>query len=110
MIRVAVDAMGGDRGPEEIVAGAVDAASDTVQLRPNDVSRAVNLVAGPAVQGEYCFASCRRRFGCIEICAAFINQLGDRFDLKDDLVIANEIRIKCLHQSATAILQRLRCL
>ena len=31
MIRVAVDAMGGDRGPEEIVAGAVDASSDTVQ-------------------------------------------------------------------------------
>jgi glycerol-3-phosphate acyltransferase PlsX len=31
MIRVAVDAMGGDRGPEDIVAGAVDAASDTVQ-------------------------------------------------------------------------------
>jgi glycerol-3-phosphate acyltransferase PlsX len=31
MIRVAVDAMGGDRGPEEIVAGAVDAASNTVQ-------------------------------------------------------------------------------
>jgi glycerol-3-phosphate acyltransferase PlsX len=31
MIRVAVDAMGGDRGPEEIVAGAADAASDTVQ-------------------------------------------------------------------------------
>jgi glycerol-3-phosphate acyltransferase PlsX len=31
MIRVAVDAMGGDRGPEEIVAGAVDATSDTVQ-------------------------------------------------------------------------------
>ncbi|MGZ4317155.1 MAG: phosphate acyltransferase PlsX [Gaiellaceae bacterium] len=31
MIRVAVDAMGGDRGPEEIVAGAVEAASDTVQ-------------------------------------------------------------------------------
>jgi glycerol-3-phosphate acyltransferase PlsX len=31
MIRVAVDAMGGDRGPAEIVAGAVDAASDTVQ-------------------------------------------------------------------------------
>jgi glycerol-3-phosphate acyltransferase PlsX len=30
MIRVAVDAMGGDRGPEEIVAGALDAASDTV--------------------------------------------------------------------------------
>jgi glycerol-3-phosphate acyltransferase PlsX len=31
MIRVAVDAMGGDRGPEEVVGGAVDAASDTVQ-------------------------------------------------------------------------------
>jgi glycerol-3-phosphate acyltransferase PlsX len=31
MIRVAVDAMGGDRGPEDIVAGAVDAASDTLQ-------------------------------------------------------------------------------
>src|SRR5438093_13074987 len=31
MIRVAVDAMGGDRGPKEIVAGALDAASDTVQ-------------------------------------------------------------------------------
>jgi phosphate acyltransferase len=31
MIRVAVDAMGGDRGPEEIVAGAVDAASSTVR-------------------------------------------------------------------------------
>jgi phosphate acyltransferase len=31
MIRVAVDAMGGDRGPAEIVAGAVDAASDIVE-------------------------------------------------------------------------------
>ena len=31
MIRVAVDAMGGDRGSDEIVAGAVDAASDTLQ-------------------------------------------------------------------------------
>ena len=31
MIRVAVDAMGGDRGPAEIVAGAVDAVSDTVR-------------------------------------------------------------------------------
>jgi phosphate acyltransferase len=30
MTRVAVDAMGGDRGPEEIVAGALDAASDAV--------------------------------------------------------------------------------
>ncbi|MBA3382986.1 MAG: phosphate acyltransferase PlsX [Actinobacteria bacterium] len=31
MIRVAVDAMGGDRAPEEIVAGAVDAASDGIR-------------------------------------------------------------------------------
>jgi phosphate acyltransferase len=31
MIRVAVDAMGGDRGPPEIVAGAVDAATGTVE-------------------------------------------------------------------------------
>jgi phosphate acyltransferase len=30
-IRVAVDAMGGDRAPEEIVAGALDAASDEVE-------------------------------------------------------------------------------
>ena len=30
MIRVAVDAMGGDRGPEEIAAGALDARSDDV--------------------------------------------------------------------------------
>jgi glycerol-3-phosphate acyltransferase PlsX len=30
MTRVAVDAMGGDRGPEEIVAGALDAVSDAV--------------------------------------------------------------------------------
>jgi len=30
-IRVAVDAMGGDRAPEEIVAGAVEARSDTVE-------------------------------------------------------------------------------
>jgi len=32
LIRVAVDAMGGDRAPGEIVAGALEAASDT--LRP----------------------------------------------------------------------------
>ncbi len=32
MIRVAVDALGGDRGAEEIVAGALDAASD--EIRP----------------------------------------------------------------------------
>jgi glycerol-3-phosphate acyltransferase PlsX len=30
MIRVAVDAMGGDRGPEEVVAGALDARTDTL--------------------------------------------------------------------------------
>ena len=30
MIRIAVDAMGGDRGPEEVVAGALDARSDTL--------------------------------------------------------------------------------
>src|SRR6478672_482039 len=30
MIRIAVDAMGGDRGPEEVVAGALEARSDTV--------------------------------------------------------------------------------
>ena len=38
MIRVAVDAMGGDRGPEEIVAGALDARSDDV----------VPVLVGPA--------------------------------------------------------------
>jgi phosphate acyltransferase len=32
MVRVAVDAMGGDRGPEEIVAGALDARSDVVPV------------------------------------------------------------------------------
>jgi len=30
VVRIAVDAMGGDRGPEEIVAGALEARSDTV--------------------------------------------------------------------------------
>jgi phosphate acyltransferase len=38
MIRIAVDAMGGDRGPEEVVAGALEARSDTV----------VPVVVGPA--------------------------------------------------------------
>jgi glycerol-3-phosphate acyltransferase PlsX len=38
VIRVAVDAMGGDRGPEEIVAGALDARSDDV----------VPVLVGPA--------------------------------------------------------------
>jgi glycerol-3-phosphate acyltransferase PlsX len=40
MIRVAVDAMGGDRGPDEIVAGALDAASDSVRpviIGPRDL-------------------------------------------------------------------------
>ena len=32
MIRVAVDALGGDRAPEEVVAGSVEAASD--EIRP----------------------------------------------------------------------------
>src|SRR6266576_3047233 len=31
MIRVAVDALGGDRAPEEVVAGAVEAASDAIR-------------------------------------------------------------------------------
>jgi glycerol-3-phosphate acyltransferase PlsX len=31
MARIAVDAMGGDRGPEEIVAGALEALSDTIE-------------------------------------------------------------------------------
>jgi glycerol-3-phosphate acyltransferase PlsX len=31
MITVAVDAMGGDRGPDEVVAGALDARSDTIE-------------------------------------------------------------------------------
>jgi glycerol-3-phosphate acyltransferase PlsX len=31
LIRVAVDAMGGDRGPETVVAGALEARSDTIQ-------------------------------------------------------------------------------
>jgi glycerol-3-phosphate acyltransferase PlsX len=30
MVRIAVDAMGGDRGPEEVVAGALDAHTDTL--------------------------------------------------------------------------------
>ena len=31
MVRVAVDALGGDHAPEEVVRGAVDAASDDIQ-------------------------------------------------------------------------------
>ena len=53
MIRVAVDAMGGDRGPEEIVAGAVDASSDTVQpviVGPRDLdTQGLELIEAPDV-------------------------------------------------------------
>jgi hypothetical protein len=53
MIRVAVDAMGGDRGPEEVVAGALDAASDTVQpviVGPRDVeTQGLELIEAPDV-------------------------------------------------------------
>ena len=53
MIRVAVDAMGGDRGPEEIVAGAVEAASGTVQpviVGPRGLdTRGLELIEAPDV-------------------------------------------------------------
>ncbi|MGZ8696322.1 MAG: phosphate acyltransferase PlsX [Gaiellaceae bacterium] len=53
MIRVAVDAMGGDRGPEEVVAGAVDAASDTVRpviVGPGGLdTRGLELIDAPDV-------------------------------------------------------------
>src|SRR5438876_861927 len=53
MIRVAVDAMGADRGAEEVVAGAVDAASDTVQpiiVGPRDVeTHGLELIEAPDV-------------------------------------------------------------
>jgi phosphate acyltransferase len=53
MIRVAVDAMGGDRGPEEIVVGAVEAASDTVQpviVGPKGLdTRGLELIEAPDV-------------------------------------------------------------
>ena len=32
MVRIAVDAMGGDRGPAEIVAGALDARGDGIEI------------------------------------------------------------------------------
>jgi glycerol-3-phosphate acyltransferase PlsX len=51
MIRVAVDAMGADRGSEEIVAGAVDAASDTLQpviVGPKGLdTRGLELIEAP---------------------------------------------------------------
>ena len=50
--------------------------------------------------------------GCAEIVEELrpmlIYQLGNCFDLNDDLVIANEIRTECLNQCAAAILQRSR--
>jgi phosphate acyltransferase len=53
MIRVAVDAMGGDRGPEEIVAGALAAATDTVKpilVGPNDLyTQGLELIGAPDV-------------------------------------------------------------
>jgi glycerol-3-phosphate acyltransferase PlsX len=53
MIRVAVDAMGGDSGPEEIVAGAVGAASDTVKpviVGPRGLdTRGLELIEAPDV-------------------------------------------------------------
>jgi glycerol-3-phosphate acyltransferase PlsX len=51
VIRVAVDAMGGDRAPEEIVAGALEAASDQVRpilFGPRDLdARGLELVEAP---------------------------------------------------------------
>ena len=53
MIRVAVDAMGGDRGPDEIVAGAVDAVSDGLQpviVGPKGLeTRGLELIEAPDV-------------------------------------------------------------
>src|SRR6266516_746548 len=53
MVRVAVDAMGGDRGPAEVVAGAVDAASDTVHpviVGPQGVeTQGLELIEAPDV-------------------------------------------------------------
>jgi Fatty acid/phospholipid biosynthesis enzyme len=53
MIRVAVDAMGGDRGPEEIVAGALAAATDNVKpivLGPKDLdTQGLELIEAPDV-------------------------------------------------------------
>ena len=52
--------------------------------------------------------------GCAEIVdelrSMLIYQLGNCFDLNDDLVVANEIPTECLNQCAAAILQRLRWL
>jgi phosphate acyltransferase len=53
MTRIAVDAMGGDRGPEEIVAGALAAASETVQpvlVGPDTLdTQGLELIVAPGV-------------------------------------------------------------
>ena len=53
MTRIAVDAMGGDRGPEEIVAGALAAASDSVQpviVGPDTLdTQGLDLIVAPDV-------------------------------------------------------------
>ena len=55
MIRIAVDAMGGDRGPEEFVAGALEARSETVApvlVGPPDLdTRGLELIAARDVVG-----------------------------------------------------------
>jgi glycerol-3-phosphate acyltransferase PlsX len=55
VIRIAVDAMGGDRGPEEIVAGALDARSDEVTpvlVGPRDLdTQGLELIEAPDVIG-----------------------------------------------------------
>ena len=55
MIRIAVDAMGGDRGPEEFVAGALDARSETVApvlVGPPDLdTRGLELIEARDVVG-----------------------------------------------------------
>jgi phosphate acyltransferase len=55
MIRIAVDAMGGDRGPEEVVAGALEARSDEVTpvlVGPRDLdTHGLELIEAPDVIG-----------------------------------------------------------
>jgi phosphate acyltransferase len=53
VIRIAVDAMGGDRGPEEVVAGALEARSQTVTpvlVGPSDLdTKGLELIEAPDV-------------------------------------------------------------
>jgi phosphate acyltransferase len=55
VIRIAVDAMGGDRGPEEVVAGALDVRSDEltpVLVGPRDLdTQGLELIEAPDVIG-----------------------------------------------------------